>query len=159
MTSQIDLVMTLVDVMSPEERGELFRRLAVSLEYPDIVVGKLADAEEIFETSTSAAIPKAVAKSKRKQPLWYHSVVGVNETKKGMDAIEGEWISAMTDVAEGEVALVGSRWPTKKYALVKRHTGCDDTLDDHIIKNGSLIGSEIEKFKEVIESVKKILDV
>jgi len=159
MTSQIDLVMTLVDVMSPEERAELFRRLAVSLEYPDIVVGKLADAEDIFETSTSAAIPKAVAKSKRKQPLWYHTVVGVNKSKKGLDTIEGEWISAMTDVAEGEIALVGSRWPTKRYALVKRHTGCDDMINDHLLKNGSIVGSDTDKFAEVIERVEKILDV
>jgi hypothetical protein len=84
--------------------------------------------EEDVKSAPKAKKGKKSGKRMPYKPYWIKSVDGVDDTKKGMFRIEGEWVNdVQKDVSSGNMVIVGTKHP-KHYYLAKRKDGASLTL-------------------------------
>lgn len=112
MTSDpVEIVVSMVEAMGQGERRALMERLTAmcGTAPPDAV------------SVTLAGIGAPRGKTRR---VWLRTVTRIEPGKSGIEALEGEWCSDdMAKVSAGTLVLVGERWPTKRWHLVKRVYG------------------------------------
>lgn len=118
----IETVMTLWGAMSMAEKKELILAIGEASVKDGLV------SEEDVKSAPKAKKGKKSGKRMPYKPYWIKSVDGVDDTKKGMFRIEGEWVNdVQKDVASGNMVIVGTKHP-KHYYLAKRKDGASLTL-------------------------------
>lgn len=118
----IETVMTLWGAMSMAEKKELILAIGEASVKDGLV------SEEDVKSAPKAKKGKKSGKRMPYKPFWMKSVDGVDDTKKGMFRIEGEWVNdVQKDVASGNMVIVGTKSP-KHYYLAKRRDGAYLTL-------------------------------
>jgi hypothetical protein len=118
----IETVMTLWGAMSMAEKKELILAIGEASVKDGLV------SEEDVTSAPKAKKGKKSGKRMPYKPYWIKSVDGVDDTKKGMFRIEGEWVNdVQKDVSSGNMVIVGTKHP-KHYYLAKRKDGASLTL-------------------------------
>jgi|11_taG_2_1085331.scaffolds.fasta_scaffold04806_3 hypothetical protein len=118
----IETVMTLWGAMSMAEKKELILAIGEASVKDGLV------SEEDVKSAPKAKKGKKSGKRMPYKPYWIKSVDGVDDTKKGMFRIEGEWVNdVQKDVSSGNMVIVGTKHP-KHYYLAKRKDGASLTL-------------------------------
>ena len=118
----IETVMTLWGAMNMAEKKELILAIGEASVKDGLV------SEEDVKSAPKAKKGKKSGKRMPYKPYWMKSVDGVDDTKKGMFRIEGEWVNdVQKDVSSGNMVIVGTKHP-KHYYLAKRKDGASLTL-------------------------------
>lgn len=118
----IETVMTLWGAMNMAEKKELILAIGEASVKDGLV------SEEDVKSAPKAKKGKKSGKRMPYKPYWIKSVDGVDDTKKGMFRIEGEWVNdVQKDVSSGNMVIVGTKHP-KHYYLAKRKDGASLTL-------------------------------
>ena len=118
----IETVMTLWGAMNMAEKKELILAIGEASVKDGLV------SEEDLKSAPKAKKGKKSGKRMPYKPYWIKSVDGVDDTKKGMFRIEGEWVNdVQKDVSSGNMVIVGTKHP-KHYYLAKRKDGASLTL-------------------------------
>lgn len=118
----IETVMTLWGAMNMAEKKELILAIGEASVKDGLV------SEEDVKSAPKAKKGKKSGKRMPYKPYWIKSVDGVDDTKKGMFRIEGEWVNdVQKDVTSGNMVIVGTKHP-KHYYLAKRKDGASLTL-------------------------------
>lgn len=121
-TDPVELVMTMVSAMSAAEKKRVIEALACELGTV-LVTPVPLEAGAVFSTPTPKPAPSA-GKTRR---VWLRTVTSINAGKKGIEALEGEWCGEdLSKVGAGTLVLLGERWPTKTWHLVRRVYGSDE---------------------------------
>jgi hypothetical protein len=114
--------MTLWGAMNMAEKKELILAIGEASVKDGLV------SEEDVKSAPKAKKGKKSGKRMPYKPYWIKSVDGVDDTKKGMFRIEGEWVNdVQKDVSSGNMVIVGTKHP-KHYYLAKRKDGASLTL-------------------------------
>ena len=135
----IETVMTLWGAMSMAEKKELILAIGEASVKDGLV------SEEDVTSAPKAKKGKKSGKRMPYKPYWIKSVDGVDDTKKGMFRIEGEWVNdVQKDVSSGNMVIVGTKHP-KHYYLAKR-------------KDGATLTMNTDSGKMTVENLAKITD-
>lgn len=146
----IDTVMSFYDMMNDDEKRELILR-----------IGEKALADGLVkEADVAKATGKASGKKRGRKPFWIKSCDAIDDKKKGVFAVEGDWVNKIRDdLPLGGLCIVGTR--SKRYALARRDDsmsmnmkideGVYETFDHlHMI-------AEADKFGDLMPEIKKQL--
>ena len=103
----VDIVMQMINAMSVDEK----RRVIIEL-------GKDADVQAMQGEVAKPTPTKGGGRSGKRgsRPFWIKSAHRIDDTKKGMFRIEGDWVQDPADVANGTLVIVGAKEP-KHYIL------------------------------------------
>jgi len=108
--SSIDIVVNIYKQMADDEKKELLTRLS-----------EVAIADGTVKMPTSKGVAKGAAKRKKiSKPYWMKAVDKIDDTKKGMFRVVGDWVNDLKkDRKDGSLYIVGFRNP-KHYVLCRK---------------------------------------
>ena len=124
---------------------------------------------QIKVTNTTKAKGKKAIKGKstrsswsgNKNPLWMKQIDSIDQTKNGMDAIDGPWLKTMDDMTDiNKPVLMGIRYPDKHYAVLTYEKGATARLkcsnSDHYVKDARMV-DDSHSFKSMLPVLDTIL--
>lgn len=97
-------------------------------------IGKASDPERVKWSKRDAeTLPELTADKSRgrkapKRPFWLRAVEAVDLGKKGTDIVVGDWLKDASECDDGELVLVGLRYPEKRYAMTRVKAGAEAKL-------------------------------
>jgi hypothetical protein len=157
-----EVVLRIVRAMTPLERVSLFaneemRELVAKATDPVRAEWARRDAEIVPKLVEGKA--KIVKKKSGIRPYWMRTAEGIDPTKKGSERIMGDWVlDVEAKCDEGELVVVGLRYPEKRYALCEVRYGARATLFGGVRPDIELDGlvpiGEWGSFAELYEAVK-----
>ena len=169
MTDIIENIMTIYQGMDNDEKKALVEAIGLAAIndglYPDADKNPTATMPKTIKGTLGKPVP-AGGSTKRKfvprsnKPYWIKEITNINEAQKGFHAWESEWVNdTTTDLAAGDVVLVGWKFEPKKYYLCTAKN-CDGISlpDGNKIENLELV-QEAEKMGDLKEKAKELLGI
>ena len=124
--TRVETATAIIEKMTLIERADLLEK----------VEGLLEEAKDGKRVSYARKEAKALSEPRGrgrgrrpKTPFWTKIVEGYDPAgKTPMDKLLGDWAKDMSWVDEGELVLVGLRFPQKRYAIVRKKKGAEVAL-------------------------------
>ena len=171
MTDIIDNIMTIYGGMDNDEKKALVEAIGLAAIndglYPDADKNPTAKMPKTIKGTLGKSVP-AGGSTKRKfvprsnKPYWVKKITNINDAQKGFHAWESDWVNDTSDLAEGEVALVGWKFEPKKYYLCKAdifNRSASIELPDGTVLTNLLAVMEAEKMGDLKEKAKELLGI
>lgn len=120
------IVLNLFRAMDDEEKTATILALGKEIEDTGLVSRLVPERASEGASPT----PKRRGSSKPKRPWWARRVTGIDKSKKGVMQMEGEWLDSLdfSHLDNGQIVVVGIRWPEKKYFVCEVSSGMNDVL-------------------------------
>tara|TARA_X000000368_G_scaffold7475_1_gene5744 strand:- start:13 stop:531 length:519 start_codon:yes stop_codon:yes gene_type:complete len=171
MTTVIETIMTMYKAMDNDEKMDLTKAIGLqAIEDGLYSVDDLPSgaAKTILGSPIKATLSKPLPAGGGKKkgwkgkslPYWVKKITNINNAQKGFHAWESEWVNdTTTDLAFGDVVLVGWKFEPKKYYLCKA-INCDGISlpDGTKIENLELV-KEAEKMGDLKDKAKEMLGI
>jgi len=176
MTDIIDNIMAIYQGMDNNEKKELVEAIGLAAIgdglYPNADDNPTAKMPKTIKATLGKPVPAGGGKKKgwkgKSLPYWIKEITNINPAQKGFRAWESEWVNdTTTDLAAGDVVLVGWKFEPKKYYLCKAivpssepRTNCEGISlpDGNKIENLDLV-MEAEKMGDLKDKAKELLGI
>jgi hypothetical protein len=136
-TDPVALVLTMVGAMSADEK----QRVIDALSPPKAV---------------ATTFVKAKGGTRR---VWMRTVARIDHTKRGIEKLEGEWCGDTGKVPVGALVLMGERWPTRKWHLMKRVYGAGEIeVGGEKVAGVEVLLRDVTDFEEVVRVATSVLE-
>jgi hypothetical protein len=146
-TDPVELVLAMVGAMSADEKKRVMS--ALSADAPLLVA-------EAPATKATFVKPKGMAGARR---VWMRTVTRIDDTKRGIEALEGEWCSDPHKVSAGSLVLMGERWPAKRWHLLKRVWGSDTVeVGGQAVAGVEIVAQSATDFNEIVKAARAALE-
>tara|TARA_R110002020_G_scaffold77025_11_gene194781 strand:+ start:2313 stop:2798 length:486 start_codon:yes stop_codon:yes gene_type:complete len=119
-----------------------------------------AEPETVEEAvKIGAAFAKSRRKGGRGRPFWLKEVIRVDAKGRGMDAIEGEWISEMDSMENSSRhVLLGTRSAPKTYVILTFDKGKTAIVNGtYEIENAKIVSGPFTSFKDVVSALASVI--
>lgn len=120
----VDMTLKLFRAMDDEEKRATI-----------LALGEEIEDTRLVEKLTGGTKPKPKKKGAPRatggRPYWLRHVSSVDDAADGVMALEGTWLSldAVSALNEGELIVLGIKWPKKKYALLRKKKSAVERIE------------------------------
>lgn len=170
MTDIIDNIMAIYQGMDNDEKKELVEAIGLAAIgdglYPNADANPTANMPKTIKATLGKPVPAGGGKKKgwkgKSLPYWVKKITNINPAQKGFHAWESEWVNDTSELAEGEVVLVGWKFEPKKYYLCKAdifNRSAKIKLPDGTELNNLELFREAEKMGDLKEKAKELLGI